>query len=75
VNRTLEYLEEAFSADVDVAESIFSQLPEAGRIFDHGTRRHLLERLPSIVSRVEERRISIVAGAGRRPEYWQSRKP
>ena len=66
----------AFSEEVDAAESAIARLPDAWPPFDHGTRRYLLRRFPfSIVSRVEPRRILIVAVAHgrRRPGYWKSR--
>ena len=66
----------AFSSEIDGAESAIVRLPEAWPPFDHGTRRYLLQRFPfSVVYRVEERRILIVAvaHARRRPGYWRSR--
>jgi plasmid stabilization system protein ParE len=67
----------AFSAEIDAAESAIIRLPDAWPPFDHGTRRYLLQRFPySVVYRVEERRILIVAvaHARRRPGYWRSRR-
>jgi plasmid stabilization system protein ParE len=66
----------AFTDEVDAAESAIARLPDAWPRFDHDTRRYLLRRFPfSIVYRVEERRILIVAvaHARRRPGYWSSR--
>jgi len=66
----------AFSAEIDAAESAIARLPDAWPPFDHGTRRYLLQRFPfSVVYRVEEHRILIVAvaHARRRPGYWKSR--
>jgi len=67
----------AFSSEIDAAESAILRLPEAWPPFDHGTRRHLLQRFPfSVVYRVEARRVLIVAvaQARRRPGYWKSRR-
>lgn len=67
---------EAFSVEIDAAESAIVRLPEAWPPFDHGTRRYLLQRFPfSIVYRIEDRRILIVAvaHARRRPRYWRAR--
>jgi plasmid stabilization system protein ParE len=66
----------AFSTEMDAAESAIARLPEAWPAFEHRTRRYLLQRFPfSIVYRVEDRRILIVAvaHARRRPGYWQAR--
>jgi plasmid stabilization system protein ParE len=66
----------AFSIEMDEAESAIVRLPEAWPPFDHGTRRYILRRFPfSVVYRVEDRRILIVAvaHARRRPRYWQER--
>ena len=66
----------AFSHEIDSAASAIVRLPEAWPPFDHGTRRYLLQRFPfSVVYRVDERRILIVAvaHARRRPGYWHPR--
>jgi plasmid stabilization system protein ParE len=66
----------AFSEEMDAAESAIVSLPDAWPRHEHGTRRYLLRRFPfSIVYRIEERRVLIVAvaHAGRRPGHWQSR--
>ena len=67
----------AFSEEMDAAESAIARLPEAWPPYEHGTRRYLLRRFPfSVVYRVEERRVLIVAvaHARRRPGYWKSRR-
>ena len=67
----------AFSEEMDAAESAIARLPEAWPPYEHGTRRYLLRRFPfSVVYRVEESRVLIVAvaHARRRPGYWKSRR-
>jgi plasmid stabilization system protein ParE len=65
-----------FSAELDVAEAAILERPEAWPPAADGNRRYLLRRFPfSVVCRVEETRILIVAVAHgrRRPNYWMHR--
>ena len=55
-----------FSDEIDAAETSIVRLPDAWPRFEHGTRRYLLRRFPfSVVYRVEENRILIIAVAHR----------
>lgn len=67
----------AFIDELEVAESAITRLPGAWPPYHHETRRYLLRHFPfSVVYRVEESRILIVAvaNAKRRPGYWKARR-
>jgi len=68
---------ERFSTELDEAEAAILERPEAWPASGDGTRRYLLRRFPfSVVYRIEESRILIVAvaHARRRPGYWKLRR-
>ena len=67
-----------FSIELDEAEVAILERPEAWPAAGEGNRHYLLRRFPfSVVYRVEEARVLIVAvaHARRRPGYWRNRKP